>query len=529
MASIKSENKMASGNDQVHTGQLSYSRAVKENLNVLDCPPATADRGGENPGRVSTVLNDCTPRREVQQRIAERKSENQSVKNPGMKKLTTENNNKRLYTKPNQQTEIDDNSGANKRLYRKECTLNIEIEGNETIDIKTLLETVIGICGKGSVIACVPIVKNHYEMIMSDERFCSKLKPAFRVDETRVFARSAYENAIIVSMMHLSPMIPDYELENRLTSYGCRVVSPIWRRYYHFMDCKIEDGTRFMKVVMPHNISSLPYAMKFSCQGKAKHYRVIHTGQENVCNLCCSPDHQARYCPNTECYKCYELGHISFDCPLKTCRDCKHLKVNCRCDSEKNEQQPENKDQKIPEPHNETHRSFMKQQIAENIKAEKEYPTKSQMPQTEETMTESDNITETDMETDEKIRKRKMDERDDNDKAAKDEQSPEIECKAVKMSPETKGDNSEEQGTKGDNDKEPEGPEQYEETAIEETDDTLDLETTEKPTTNKEPYFRRKSIKVEPNYLKAEQSRTEKIANASNSKGEKNKQKKKKH
>lgn len=283
----------------------SGDRSPRRNTAEVSKLPATT--GGEkNPGRMNSekvgeIKRDFTPR------MANRENASSGRKN-----------------------DVENSRNVN-RTYKKECTLAIEVESIEKFDVIKILITVEQICGKGSILACVPTTFNKFELTMCEVAQCEKLLPSFRIGETRVFAKSAFEKATIVSLMHLPPLLPDSEIEGKLSSYGCKIKSPIWRKYYHGLETKIEDGTRYMKVQFPHNRNSLPYALKFSRDGEAKHFKVIHTGQEAVCNNCLSPDHIARYCPDNECYKCFDLGHISLDCPLRKCRDCGNTKKQCSC------------------------------------------------------------------------------------------------------------------------------------------------------------------------------------------------------
>lgn len=556
MASIESKTKMASSSEPIADVYQTPHSDLREKTEVLDEATATRDECVKKTGSNGSTQDNDSPRGAERSRADEKSTMHRGAKIPGSGESSTPHNrgaaqisqlgaddenknttraqtDRKERTSPNKVKPADktnENRNIRTRVYKKECTLNIEVEKSDKMDIRTLLEEVSEICGRGSILVCVPNEKNKFELTMADKEACSLLTPAFRVGDTRVFAKHTYENSIVVSLMHLSPMIPDHEIEAKLFSYGCKIVSPIWRKRYEFLDMLIEDGTRYMKVVMPPNVSSLPYALKFTCQGITKHYRVIHTGQENVCNICCSLDHFARFCPTTECYKCHDLGHISFDCPMKICRDCRNCRKNCTCNEKMNRETPTNENnpddndkvmntakQHISEIETEVN---IKDRVDEAVRKAQEAAAKYVVPTTAEEYGEGKDNSE--MEVDAKNFKRKLDSYENSDNSEEND-SPPIECKSKKISAETE------------DEKEPiynEEKQQIQEVEVETEDtaedDTLDLESHEKPAFTEKPYTRRKTIVVEPNYLKAEKMRADKTDNTDQRKKKNNKKNKNK-
>ncbi|PIK34248.1 putative zinc finger CCHC domain-containing protein 10-like [Apostichopus japonicus] len=90
----------------------------------------------------------------------------------------------------------------------------------------------------------------------------------------------------------------------------------------------IENGIRYIRLELPTECKSLPYAMTLN----GVHMRLKHNGQTRVCNLCLENDHIMRNCPKYVCRECNSQGHWEAKCPQVRCFKCNdlgHKSFNC--------------------------------------------------------------------------------------------------------------------------------------------------------------------------------------------------------
>jgi len=232
-------------------------------------------------------------------------------------------------------TENECDLEKNKRRYKRECSLILNILEKQKIDVDDLLDEIEEICGKRSVLACVPCGENVYELTLVEENHASVLVPSFMMGTIEVHAKKVYESTVNVSILHMSTQIPNSAIEYKLKQFGVELVSPITERFYKNRDGQIADGTRYFTVKFPEDRKSLPYSIRFEVNGLMKHYRVKHDNMQKVCLICSSSDHLARKCPRNRCYACNYFGHIAQDCPDRTCYECGAYSKWCTCKQEK--------------------------------------------------------------------------------------------------------------------------------------------------------------------------------------------------
>ena len=107
------------------------------------------------------------------------------------------------------------------------------------------------------------------------------------------------------------------------------MMSPIKKRMYP--GTNIADGTRYVVVKFPPNISSLPYTMKFDLgKNKFEYIRVKHDYQSKVCSKCLSSHHLYAECPMNKCYRCNHYRHLSKYCSSVPCIRCHLYPSTCK-------------------------------------------------------------------------------------------------------------------------------------------------------------------------------------------------------
>ncbi|KAK3742919.1 hypothetical protein QZH41_004493 [Actinostola sp. cb2023] len=89
----------------------------------------------------------------------------------------------------------------------------------------------------------------------------------------------------------------------------------------------IEDGVRTVTMNVNGNIPSFMKVGKYEC-------KIWYRGQRQTCRKCYSTEHFARDCPNVQCYRCKEMGHVSRNCLQEEycdrCGQSGHTEWRCR-------------------------------------------------------------------------------------------------------------------------------------------------------------------------------------------------------
>ena len=115
---------------------------------------------------------------------------------------------------------------------------------------------------------------------------------------------------INVSLLGLRAYITDDEVTKVLAPFGDLKSDVICLKYKADHDLAgLENGNRLVRMVLTK--PSIPYSLKIS----GTWCRVIHNNQQRVCSHCHAIEHSRRNCPEIECHKCNQKGHLSYNCP----------------------------------------------------------------------------------------------------------------------------------------------------------------------------------------------------------------------
>ena len=101
----------------------------------------------------------------------------------------------------------------------------------------------------------------------------------------------------------------DNEVIAALMPYGEIKSEVFWLKYKKDHELAgIENGNHLVKMILVTR--SIPYSMKIGGQW----CRIIHNDQQPVCSKCWQEGHTRRRCPDIECRRCKNKGHMSLDC-----------------------------------------------------------------------------------------------------------------------------------------------------------------------------------------------------------------------
>lgn len=212
------------------------------------------------------------------------------------------------------------------RRYRKDCSYLVNVGDNKLISAKDVITAVEGICGVGTLYACVPKANDSFEITLDDKASGLLISDGLVIGVRACPVSEIVKSFLMVSFLHIPAYIEDEEILMKLGLLGVTILSPVKRRFYP--NTTVADGTRFVKVRLPPELPSIPYTVKLD----NSYYRVVHDNQKKMCNLCHSLDHVFKDCPDFSCFKCKGQGHYARNCTTPPCTRCGSTRMNCRCD-----------------------------------------------------------------------------------------------------------------------------------------------------------------------------------------------------
>lgn len=217
----------------------------------------------------------------------------------------------------------------NERIYSKEATVIVDLTEMRDARAEDIMKAVNERLGGGKILAVRPRQGKEYEVTLINKDACDDLDEGLMIKEKLCEIRRLQTREYVVSFIHLPAYIGDSEILDKLQTWGVTPASIIKRRVYPGTD--IADGTRYLRVKFPKEVTSLPYSTKFDTEEGTQYFRIMHDRQVKTCRLCMNPGHMFKDCPEFKCYQCEEQGHFARDCHAVKCPDCRKVIVRCEC------------------------------------------------------------------------------------------------------------------------------------------------------------------------------------------------------
>lgn len=173
--------------------------------------------------------------------------------------------------------------------YLKEATVVIDLMGNKEVKAVDIIKVVSEKIGLGKLLAVRPKYGEEYELTVEGVKLCEVLLDRMEIKGQYFEVRRLEVKEHIVYFLHLPAYLEDEVIEDNLRFWGVPPMTKIKRRVY--LGTNIADGTRYVKVTFPKEITSLPYSAKFETADSTQYFRVIHDGQEKFCRMCMQPGH----------------------------------------------------------------------------------------------------------------------------------------------------------------------------------------------------------------------------------------------
>ena len=214
--------------------------------------------------------------------------------------------------------------------YRKECSVKVHDINVKRFKADCVIKAAENVCGENTILAVVPNEgENSYEVTTDTEQNALRLTRGLVINSNSFDCTFQFNEIVMVSFLHLPAHIPDSDILDKLTKKGCEIRSEVYRRVHP--GTQIADGTRYVKVKFPPGMASLSWSMKFDTGFGERYFKVVHNNQRALCNMCQSPFHKYRQCPELICHGCDEQGHKISECRAEKCSQCNRLPMKCFC------------------------------------------------------------------------------------------------------------------------------------------------------------------------------------------------------
>ena len=223
-------------------------------------------------------------------------------------------------------------------------TNSVRIMDN-TYNPKDVLRAIASDIGKENIIGCVKTSGQWIITLKNLEDADLLQETGLNIKDDTCTVTGVTKSIVTVSLFGVPSWIDDRELSERLQEFGCTMKTGWTRKYYEDYPA-IENGIRFVRLELPKNTKSLPYAITVG----GVHMRLKHNGQIKVCNRCLSTDHIMKDCPQYTCRGCGEQGHSESRCPEVKCFRCNQFgHKSFLCNEEDMELEPAEKLVNVPE------------------------------------------------------------------------------------------------------------------------------------------------------------------------------------
>lgn len=206
----------------------------------------------------------------------------------------------------------------------KECSVRVM---DDSYEVKDVLKSIINDIGNGKILSCVKSSGNWIITLRNKDDADLLIETGIVINDSTCNVYGVSRSFLTVSLFGVPSYIDDDELSEKLLEFGCKLKGK-WHHNTYPEFPNIENGIRYIRLELPTECKSLPYAMTLN----GVHMRLKHNGQTRVCNLCLENDHIMRNCPKYVCRECNSQGHWEAKCPQVRCFKCNdlgHKSFNC--------------------------------------------------------------------------------------------------------------------------------------------------------------------------------------------------------
>ncbi|KAK3745212.1 hypothetical protein QZH41_004251 [Actinostola sp. cb2023] len=213
-------------------------------------------------------------------------------------------------------------------MAQRECSVRLKLE-HDVLNRVTTNDVIDHLYETGSfsegTIKCVQIDKDESVVVTFADQVCVERilgLGTMNINSFPVIVSSVDARRKYVKVYYLPYEVQNSDLQAALAEHG-HVYNV--RRDVGYKG--IEDGVRTVTMNVNGNIPSFMKVGKYEC-------KIWYRGQRQTCRKCYSTEHFARDCPNVQCYRCKEMGHVSRNCLQEEycdrCGQSGHTEWRCR-------------------------------------------------------------------------------------------------------------------------------------------------------------------------------------------------------
>ena len=100
----------------------------------------------------------------------------------------------------------------------------MDVIDNSQLKSEVLIEKVVKLCGEGSILACVPMYWNVFELTLDGNAPAQILLDGIEIKDRIYECRKVINDIKVVSFLHLPAYVEDDEIIEKVTEFGAHVV-----------------------------------------------------------------------------------------------------------------------------------------------------------------------------------------------------------------------------------------------------------------------------------------------------------------
>ncbi|PIK61332.1 hypothetical protein BSL78_01752 [Apostichopus japonicus] len=145
---------------------------------------------------------------------------------------------------------------------------------DDSYEVKDVLKSIINDIGNGKILSCVKSSGNWIITLRNKDDADLLIETGIVINDITCNVYGVSRSLLTVSLFGVHSYIDDDELSEKLLEFGCKLEGK-WHHNTYPEFPNIENGIRYIRLELPTEYKSLPYAMTLN----GVHMRLTHNGQ----------------------------------------------------------------------------------------------------------------------------------------------------------------------------------------------------------------------------------------------------------